>query len=161
MLFVVKLSERNYPAHNLEFLAPKWTIHENFHDYGCRSEVLTDNNSHSYVLTTVKLDATGQRYITSNYEWLFIKHRIGRKTIDASTLSRYQETPCLKLIMNLPKKGLDAYLMQNVCTIIDIGYFKTWDKYFFLGGVLHCKATLNGQQFLQLLLPQRYWRLCS
>ena len=57
----LKPSEKNYPAHKLEFLALKWAICEKFRDYlyGSKFEVLTDNNPLTYVLTTAKLDATG------------------------------------------------------------------------------------------------------
>ena len=57
----LKPSERNYPAHKLEFLALKWAITDKFHDYlyGTSFEVVTDNNPLTYVLTTAKLDATG------------------------------------------------------------------------------------------------------
>ena len=60
----LKPSEKNYPAHKLEFLALKWAISEKFRDYlyGSKFEVLTDNNPLTYVLTTAKLDATGQRW---------------------------------------------------------------------------------------------------
>jgi hypothetical protein len=53
-------SEKNYPAHKLEFLAMKWAICDKFKDYlfGNSCRVLTDNNSLTYVLTTANLDAT-------------------------------------------------------------------------------------------------------
>ena len=56
-------SERNYPVHNLEFLALKWAITDKFHEYlyGSQFQVYTDNNPLTYVLTTAKLDATGHR----------------------------------------------------------------------------------------------------
>ena len=55
-------SERNYYAHKLEFLALKWSVTERFHEYlyGRHFEVYTDNNPLTYILTTAKLDATGQ-----------------------------------------------------------------------------------------------------
>ena len=55
-------SERNYPAYKLEFLALKWSVCDRFHEYlyGGDFEVLTDNNPLTYILTTTKLDATGQ-----------------------------------------------------------------------------------------------------
>ena len=58
----LKLSERNYQAHKFEFFALKWAITEKFHDYlyGAKFEVVTDNNPLMYVITTAKLDATGQ-----------------------------------------------------------------------------------------------------
>ena len=64
----VTKTESNYPAHNLEFLALKWAICEKFHEYLCGStpfEVYTDNNPLTYVLTTAKLDACGQRWVAN------------------------------------------------------------------------------------------------
>ncbi|KAI3370531.1 hypothetical protein L3Q82_025288 [Scortum barcoo] len=42
----LKTSERNYPMHQLEFLALKWAVVDKFHDYlyGVRFTVRTDNN---------------------------------------------------------------------------------------------------------------------
>ena len=59
----LKVSEKNYPAHKLEFLALKWAVVEKFHDYlyGSKFEAVTDNNPLTYIFTTAKLDATGQR----------------------------------------------------------------------------------------------------
>ena len=56
-------SEKNYPAHELEFLALKWAVSEKFKDYlyGGKFEVFTDNNPLTYILTSAKLDATTQR----------------------------------------------------------------------------------------------------
>ena len=91
----LKPSEKNYPAHKLEFLALKWSITEKFHDYlyGADFEVLTDNNPLTYVFTTAKLDATGHRWLAelSNYNFS-IKYRSGKKNADADALSRLQES---------------------------------------------------------------------
>ena len=67
-------SERNYDAHKLEFLALKWPVAERFHEYlyAGHFEVYMDNNPLTYILTTAKLDATGQRWITSFF--IFIKY---------------------------------------------------------------------------------------
>ena len=66
-------SEKNYDAHKLEFLALKWSVTERFHKslYGGHFEVYTDNNLLTYILTTAKLDATGQRWVASlaNYNF--------------------------------------------------------------------------------------------
>ena len=62
----VTKTESNYPTHKLEFLALKWAICEKFHEYLYGStpfEVYTDNNPLTYVLTTAKLDACGQRWV--------------------------------------------------------------------------------------------------
>ncbi|MCW4344300.1 MAG: RNase H-like domain-containing protein, partial [Candidatus Thiodiazotropha endolucinida] len=87
-------TERNYPAHKLEFLALKWAITEKFHDYlyGTDFQVVTDNNPLTYVFTTAKLDATGQRWLAelSNYNCT-ITYRSGKQNGDADGLSRIQE----------------------------------------------------------------------
>ena len=88
---VLSQSERNYPAHKLEFLALKWSVTERFHEYlyGGEFEVFTDNNPLTYILTTAKLDATGQRWVASlaNYKFsLFYKP--GKNNNDADALSR-------------------------------------------------------------------------
>ena len=66
-------TEKNYSAHKLEFLALKWVVTERFHEYLYvgNFEVYTDNNPLTYVLTTAKLDATGQRWIANlaNYNF--------------------------------------------------------------------------------------------
>ena len=56
-------TERNYPAHKLEFLALKWAVTDRFHEYlyGGQFDVYTDNNPLTYILTSAKLDAMGQR----------------------------------------------------------------------------------------------------
>ena len=60
-------TEKNYPAHKLEFLALKWAITDKFHDYlyGNSFDVYIDNNPLTYVLTTAKLDATGHKWIAA------------------------------------------------------------------------------------------------
>jgi transposase InsO family protein len=87
----LKVSERNYPAHKLEFLALKWAVTDRFYDmlYGNQFEVITDNNPLTYVLGTAKLDATGHRWIAALAGFDFsIKYRPGRKNQDADSLSR-------------------------------------------------------------------------
>ena len=86
-------SERNYDAHKLEFLALKWSVTERFHAYlyGGHFEVYIDNNPLTYILTTAKLDATGQRWITSLANYNFkIFYRSGKLNVEADALSRIQ-----------------------------------------------------------------------
>ena len=49
-------SERNYPAYKLQFLALKWAITDQFHEYmyGGNFDVYTDNNPLTYILTSAK-----------------------------------------------------------------------------------------------------------
>ena len=84
-------TEKNYDAHKLEFLALKWSVTERFHEYlyGGHFDVYTDNNPLMYILTSAKLDATGQRWIAglANYNFR-IFYRRGSLNIDADSLSR-------------------------------------------------------------------------
>ena len=84
-------SEKRYHASKLEFLCLKWAITDQFHEYlyGGSFEVCTDNNPLTYILTTAKLDATGQRWVASlaNYDFK-IKYRSGKQNVDADSLSR-------------------------------------------------------------------------
>ena len=83
--------EKWYHASKLEFLCLKWAITDQFHEYlyGGSFEVCTDNNPLMYILTTAKLDATGQRWVASlaNYDFK-VKYRSGKQNIDADSLSR-------------------------------------------------------------------------
>ena len=87
----LKVSEKNYLAHKLEFVALKWAVVEKIHDYlyGSKFEAVTDNNPLIYIFTTAKLDATGQRWVAalSNYNFC-IKYRSGRNNADTDGLSR-------------------------------------------------------------------------
>ena len=57
--------------------------------YGGEFKVYTDNNPLTYVLTTAKLDATGQRWIASLANYNFkIHYRSGKSNIDADALKR-------------------------------------------------------------------------
>ena len=83
-------SNRNYDSHKLEFLALKWSITERFHEYlyGGHFEVYTDNNPLTYILTSAKLDATGQRWVASLANYNFkIFYKSGKLNIEADALS--------------------------------------------------------------------------
>ena len=83
-------TERNYPAHKLEFLALKWAVTDRFHEYlySGQFDVYTDNNPLTYILTSAKLDATGQHWVTSlaNYDFQ-IFYKSGKSNVEADALS--------------------------------------------------------------------------
>ena len=88
----LKRTEKNYPAAKLEFLALKWAITEKLHNYlyGNNFTVVTDNNPLTYALPKAKLDATGNRWLSSLAPYDFnIVYRPGKSNIDADVLSRY------------------------------------------------------------------------
>ena len=85
-------AERNYHSSKLEFLALKWALCEKFKPYvfyAPHTLVVTDNNPLTYVTTTAKLTATGQRWGNELAEYKFsIQYRSGKTHIDADILSR-------------------------------------------------------------------------
>lgn len=65
---------------------------EKFSDYlaACRFIVYTDNNPLTHILTSAKLDATGQRWFSALAAYNFdIIYRPGRINTDADAMSRY------------------------------------------------------------------------
>ena len=84
-------AEKQYDAHKLEFLALKWVITDHFHEYlyGGEFDVFTNNNPLTYVLTTAKLDATGQHWVATLALYNFkIYYRSGKLNVNADALSR-------------------------------------------------------------------------
>ena len=81
--------KKNYDAHKLAFLALKWSVTKRFHEYlyGGHFEVYTDNNPLTYILTTAKLDTTGQRWVAglANYNFK-IFYRSGKLNVEANAL---------------------------------------------------------------------------
>ena len=83
-------SEKNYDVKKLEFLGLKWSVTVRFHEYlhGGHFEVYTDNNPLTYILTTAKLDVTGQRCVASLANYNFkIFYKSGKLNVDADVLS--------------------------------------------------------------------------
>ena len=135
-------AEANYPAHKLEFLALKWAVTDKFRDYlyGSKFVVLTDNNPLTYVLSSARLDATGQRWVASLADFDFsIKYRCGKKNIDADSLSRIHQRVNDDSIASLPpteeisddvisalcsstvSSVVDSYCLTHNVQILDIG----------------------------------------
>ena len=83
-------SEKKYDPHKLEFLALKWAVTYWFHEYlyGGLFNVYTNNNPLTYILTTAKLGATGQRWIAALGTYNFrIYYRSGKSNGNADALS--------------------------------------------------------------------------
>ena len=82
-------TERNYPAHKLEFLALKWAVMDQFHEYlsGGNFDIYTDNPL-MYILTSVKWDAVGQCWIAALANDNFQFHnKTGKSDVEADALS--------------------------------------------------------------------------
>ena len=116
----VSKAESNYPAHKLEFLALKWAVCEKFHEYlyGSKSfEVFTDNNPLTYVLTSAKLDACGQRWVAklANYNFS-IKYRCGVSNTEADALSRIKWPEALSDNVDIENGCMDTHVINAVLT---------------------------------------------
>ena len=109
-------SEKNYSAYKLEFLALKWAVTEKFRDYllGTHFTVLTDNNPLTHILTSAKLDATGQRWGSALGQFTFdIIYRPGIKNSDADGMSRYP------FEQSEEKITLDDTTVKSICSSIN------------------------------------------
>ena len=115
---LVSKAESNYPAHKLEFLALKWAVCEKFHEYlyGSKSfEVFTDNNPLTYVLTSAKLDACGQRWVAklANYNFS-IRYRVSNTEADA--LSRIKWPEALSDNVDIDNGCMDTHVINAILT---------------------------------------------
>ena len=116
----VTKTESNYPTHKLEFLALKWAIFEKFHEYLYGStpfEVYTDNNPLTYVLTTAKLDACGQRWVAklANYNFT-IQYRSGQSNVEADALSRISWPKVLDGTDTVDVENMDTHIVNAIIT---------------------------------------------
>ena len=116
----VSKAESNYPAHKLEFLALKWAVCEKFHEYSYGTkpfEVFTDNNPLTYVLTSAKLDACGQRWVAklANYNFS-IKYRCGVSNTEADALSRIKWPEAISEKLDLDNGCMDTHVINAILT---------------------------------------------
>ena len=84
-------SQRNYPAHRLEFLALKWSVCDKFSHWlkGHKFTVWTDNNPLTHILSKPKLDCCEQRWVAKLASYDFdIKYVPDQQNIVADALSR-------------------------------------------------------------------------
>ena len=112
-------SEGNYDTHKLEFLALKLSITERFHEYlyGGHFEVYTDNNALTYILTTAKLDATGQRWVASlandNFKTFYRSGKLNAE-VDALSQIPWENTPVDHMETLIVKTMFQSKLVTNV-----------------------------------------------
>ena len=116
----VSKAESNYPAHKLEFLALKWAVCEKFHEYlyGTKPfEVFTDNNPLTYVLTSAKLDACGQRWVAklANYNFS-IKYRCGVSNTEADALSKIKWPEAISEKLDTENGCMDTHVINAILT---------------------------------------------
>ena len=107
---VMNETEQRYHSNKQEFLALKWAVTEQFHEYLSpygknRNEfvVRTDNNPLTYIFSSANLDTAGQRWVArlASYNF-FLEYQKGKDNTVADFLSRMNE--------RLPEEEVQEYL---------------------------------------------------
>ena len=109
---VMNETEQRYHSNKQEFLALKWTVTEQFHEYLSpygknRNEfvVHTDNNPLTYIFSSANLDAAGQRWVARLASYNFsLEYQKGKDNTVADFLSQMNE--------HLPEEEVQEYLNQ-------------------------------------------------
>ena len=109
---VMNETEQRYHSNKQEFLALKWAVTEQLHEYLSpyrknRNEfiVRTDNNPLTYIFSSANLDATGQRWVAHLTSYNFsLEYQKGKGNTVADFLSRMNE--------QLPDEEVQEYLNQ-------------------------------------------------
>ena len=112
-------AEKNYSAFKLEYLALKWAVTEKFSDYLTNNKftVYTDNNPLTHILSSAKLDATGQRWASALGQYDFdIVYRAGLNNVDADTMSRYP----FELVTEGNSMKIDEKTVKTICGCIQV-----------------------------------------
>ena len=109
---VMNETEQRYHSNKQEFLALKWAVTEQFHEYlspyGKNQNefiVRTDNNLLTYIFSSANLDAAGQRWVARLASYNFsLEYQKGKDNTVADFLSRMNE--------RLPEEEVQEYLNQ-------------------------------------------------
>ena len=109
---VMNETEQRYHSNKQEFLALKWAITEQFHEYlpPYRNNwnefvVHTDNNPLTYIFSSANLDAAGQQWVACLTSYNFsLEYQKGKDNTVADFLSRMND--------RLPDEEVQEYLNQ-------------------------------------------------
>ena len=105
-------TEQRYHSNKQEFLALKWAVTEQFHEYlspyGKNRNgfvVCTDNNPLTYIFSSANLDAAGQQWVARLASYNFsLEYQKGKDNTVADFLSQMNE--------RLPEEEVQEYLNQ-------------------------------------------------
>ena len=109
---VMNETEQRYHSNKQEFLALKWAVTEQFHEYLSpygknwnEFVVRTDNNPLTYIFSSANLDAAGQQWVAHLSSYNFsLEYQKGKDNTVADFLSRMDE--------RLPEEEVQEYLNQ-------------------------------------------------
>ena len=123
--------EQGYHSNKQEFLALKWAVTEQFHEYLSpygknRNEfvVHTDNNPLTYIFSTTNLDAAGQRWVAHLASYNFaLEYQKGKDNTVADFLSRMDdrlpEGEVQDYLNKIPYPGVKAVLDNAIMPLTD------------------------------------------
>ena len=110
---VMNETEQKYRSNKQEFLALKWAVTEQFHEYLSpygknrnKFVVRTDNNPLTYIFSSANLDAAGQRWVAHLTSYNFsLEYQKGKDNTVADFLSQMNE--------HLPEEEVQEYLTRS------------------------------------------------
>ena len=126
---VMNETEQRYHSNKQEFLALKWVVTEQFHEYLSpygknRNEfvVHTDNNPLTYIFSSANLDAAGQRWVACLASYNFsLEYQKGKDNTVADFLSqmneRLPEEEVQEYLNKIPYPGVKAVLDNAIMPI--------------------------------------------
>ena len=124
-------TEQRYHSNKQDFLALKWAVTEQFHEYLSpygknRNEfvIRTDNNPLTYIFSSANLDAAGQRWVAQLASYNFaLEYQKGKDNIVANFLSRLDDrlpTGEVQDYLNkIPYPGVKAVLDNAITPLTD------------------------------------------
>ena len=122
-------TEQRYHSNKQEFLALKWAVTEQFHEYLLpygknRNEfvVCTDNNLLTYIFSSANLDAAGQHWVACLASYNFsLEYQKGKDNTMADFLSwmneRLPEEEVQEYLNKIPYPGVKAVLNNAIMPI--------------------------------------------
>ena len=131
-------TEQRYHSNKQEFLALKWAVIKQFHEYlspygNNRNEfvVCTDNNPLTYIFSTANLDAAGQRWVAHLTSYNFtLEYQKGKDNTVADFLShmddRLMEGKVQDYLSKIPNPGVKAVLDNATMPLVDRAEQGVW-----------------------------------
>ena len=135
---IMNETEQRYHSNKHEFLALKWAITEQFHEYLSpygknRNEfmVCMDNNPLTYIFSTANLDAAGQRRVAHLTSYNFtLEYQKGKDNTVADFLSRMDdhltEGEVQDYLSKIPYPGVTAVLDNAITPLVDRAEQGVW-----------------------------------
>ena len=128
---IMNETEQRYHSNKQEFLALKWAVTKQFHEYLSpygknRNEfvICMDNNPLTYIFSTANLDAAGQRWVAHLTSYNFaLEYQKGKDNTVADFLScmddRLMEGEVQDYLSKIPYPGVKAVLDNAVTPLVD------------------------------------------